>query len=242
MRVNRFFKNIFFTASFVLLMLFAWAQQSVAQHHPIEGTVLINAFKQNKNANNCAAIALIKASIGTFGLNGVIATKGQTDSTFICTLRNGKSFTINSRELQYSSAKSKFVQKANDSASIQIKLLADTLFTVMCKQLQQKDSTTFEAAVWRLNYGYKTSEIASLLGLQFKPVAAPSSKKLSGYRHIVIYNYYHAAYSTNGLYDFAENSTGQAAIKDFRWNHIQADHIYDPFFCDIKEGLLVVDQ
>lgn len=242
MRVNRLFKNILFTTSFVFLALFVWAQQSIAQHHPIEGTVLINAFKQNINANNCAAIALIKASIGTFGVNGVIATKGQTDTTFICTLRNGKSFTINSRELRYSSAKSNFVQQANDSASIQIKLLADTLFAVMCKQLQQKDSTTFEAAVWRLNYGYKTSEIASLLGLQFKPVAAPSSKKLAGYLHIVIYNYYHAAYSTNGLYDFAENSTGQASIKDFRWNHIQADHIYDPFFCDIKEGLLVVDQ
>lgn len=242
MWTNTVFKSLILTGYFICLALLVRAQITGAQNNSIRGTILINAFKQNKKVNNCAAIALIKASIGTFGLNGVLTTQHRTDSTFTYMLRNKERVTISTRELHYSIAKSSILQNPTDSISNQVRMLADTCFAVMCKQQQLKDSTTFEAAVWQLNFGYKTPEIASLLGVQFTPVQSLSAKKLSRYPHLVVYNYYHAAYATNGYYDFAENSSGQAPIRNFKWNHREANHTYDPYFCDIKEGLLVVDQ
>lgn len=223
---------------FLTVEVFGFTGPSSAQE--IMGdTILLNAFKQGK-VNNCVSIALIKAAIGTFGLSNQYKVISSTDSNIIFKLRNDDTVILPLEEINYSIASNYFIQKNSDKLSMRIKAVADTCFAIMCKREQQLLSNSFEIAVKRLNAGYKTSDIARLLGLKFELINTNAINKLSKQRHIIIYNFYHTAYSTAGFYDEALSKSGIEKINQFKWYHKGQDNEYLPYLCDIKEGYKLV--
>ena len=215
--------------------LYTTAQSNLT--HNINDTLLINVFKQSKRYNNCSSIALIKAAMGTFGISALYKQSFTADSnSIVFTLRNREVVTVEKKEIHFSVMNNGFIAKHD-----RIKSIADTCFAIMCKKQQLKDSSNFEAAVGKLNSGYITLNIASLLGIGFKRINATSIKTLSKFKHIVVYNYYHAAYSSNGMYDESVSKTGMERLRNFKWNHLGKDYTYISELCDIKEGLEIID-
>lgn len=217
------------------------ANSQTSASNPFNNTTITNAFKQGKHYNNCSSIALIKAAIGTFGLEKVFKQVLRQNDSVVFKLRNGEQIAITPAEISYCTLNNGFILKSTDTAAIKIKNFADTCFAVMCKKEQLLDSSTFEAAVERLNIGYKTSEISVLLGVKFKSIQPLNLKNLSRYEHIIIYNYYHAAYATNGIYDEPLNKTGLEKIGKFPSNHLGKDYEYIPYLCEIREGYDLID-
>lgn len=227
----------------ILLLLFecsffAYAQSG--ESNTVAANELIAAFKQGRDRNNCAAIALIKAAMGTFGANQVFHRVASSDSHFDFVLRNKDTVRLSPAELKYAIAQNGF-QQGRSPSSERLKKVADTCFAIMCKRKALLHNNLYDAAVIQLNNGYKTRDIAVLLGLRFKAVPAISPRKLAPHPHLVIYNYYHAAYAAYGYYDFAFGASGEAPMKSFRWNHKGQDNVYNPYLCDIREALMVMD-
>lgn len=227
-------KSSYFLFFAILLSVKCSAQNEIG------GSILLNAFKQGK-VNNCVSIALIKAAIGTFGLENHYKIISKTDSVIVLRLRNGENVSLSPAEITYSITSNYFVQKNIDSLSVKIKSIADTCFAVMCKREQQLLNNSFEIAVRRLNAGYKTSDIAHLMGLKFELVNTNSISKLSAYKHLIIYNFYHTAYSSEGAYDEALNEKGVQKLRQFKWYHKGRDNEYVPELCDIKEGYRIIE-
>jgi len=229
----------------MIFILAAFSHDGFSQYLPgkastLSDTVIANAFKQGK-VNNCVSIALIKAAIGSFGLEKQFTSVIKTDSNFIFRLRNGEDIRISGQEITYSILNNAFIQKRMDSISVRIKQLADTCFALMCKKQQQLSNISFEAAVNKLNTGYKTADVALLLGLKFKIIAA-TKKNLSRNQHLIICNFYHTAYASGGIYDEALSRKGIEKIKEFKWYHPAEDNNYIPYLCDIKEGYKIVED
>lgn len=239
-----FWEKIYFplknATAWCCIIMICSVYRSSAQTDLTVDFALLNAFKQGKAYNNCAAIALIKAALGTYGVEAVVKTE-KVDSGFVFRLRNHEVVFLTQEELTCCISRSGFVQKNFDSVSIAIKRAADTCFAVMCKKQQYKDQITLDVAVKKINNGYKTSEIAFLLGVQFKRIQSTSSKKLAAYKHVVVYNFYHAAYSTNGVYDYTDNSLGYTSVKNFKWNHTDSSGEYYSYLCDIREAFSIID-
>lgn len=83
---------------------------------PIEAVsnpdIMFNCFRQGKVAGggNCAAIALIKASILTFGINGVFSYS-YGNGVYAVRLKTGENLTVQDNELQDARDSSGFVQR-----------------------------------------------------------------------------------------------------------------------------------
>lgn len=205
-------------------------------------SLLMSAFRQG-NTNNCAAIALIKAAMGKFGIDKVIRPAGKLNtSARQYVLRNGDTVTLTLSELQFSLQHNGFISGNTDTASLHIKQLADTCFAIMCKNLQQWHQVSFEEAVESLNAGYKTAAIAPLLGLRFNIIAADHLKRLVKYKHIIVYNYYHAAYAGSGYYEEPASKRGSKKLRRFSDWYTGPACIETPGLCFIKEALEVIDQ
>lgn len=225
----------------VLLSFCVSGAQGTAVDKVIAPDQIVNAFKQGTTKNNCAAIALIKASIGTFGIGGVLLPVLRSDAAFTYRLRNGDPVALTAEEINYCTRNNGFERVGADPSAISVKNFSDTCFAVMCKRQQNLDGTTLALATARLNGGYKTPDIAMLLGVRFKSIGTTNMKKISTYPSLVIYNFFHAGYASNGVYDDAFNETGVSKVRHFKWNHSGNENNYILYLCDIKEAFEVVD-
>jgi hypothetical protein len=220
----------------------AGAQTRKTARRLVPDKVLFHAFKQAADCQNCAAVALIKVAIGTFGVNGLFDMVSMVDSSITYRLRNGDPVELTHAELAYCRGRSGFIAGQTDSLSQSVQRVADTAFAIMCKRETVKSRMPLELAVVRLNNGYKTAAVAQLLGLRFTALPSAKPARIAASGHVVVYNFYHAAYASGEVYDFGGNDHGTAKLKDFRWNHCGTNGVYDPFLCDIKEALILADE
>lgn len=204
---------------------------------------IFNSFKQGvvSAGGNCASIAVIKASIGTFGIYKVFNAMTYDSKTQLTTviLRSGNTVSISSSELQQAIDSANFVQKNSDVTSIKIKNYADTCFAIMCKHLQNMlHYKTFIEAINDLNDGYTTSEIGTVLGVKFQEIKPHRVKRISKLKNLVLYNTYHAIYASDGYYDEAWNANGINKISHlkFKRSGIKCGFI----FCGVHGAFKIV--
>jgi hypothetical protein len=220
-RKQPFYLNPFPMKAFLLAALLMVGSAAQAQVKQVSDADLFKAFKQdavvfegvrNKfgGGGNCASIALIKAAIGTFGINGVFKSVS-TDAakkTVTVTRRDGKVLVLTFDRRDDGKAHF-FVQPyatPQDALSQQISEYAAFCFAVMCraKQLEMGyDADHFYLGVDKLNKGQAAADVYALLGLQKVVIADLSTDNLSKFKHVVLYNSPHAVYSSGGQYDEA---------------------------------------
>lgn len=139
---------------------------------------LIQAFRQGQvdleEGGNCASIALIKASIEIFGLEGVFNLRKEQE-TYHVAFKNGSSVSFTQGELTRSIAAAGFVDQSNDFPDkkelySRIYNYATICFCAMVKKVVEMGEAgegkgDFEAALRALNDGAITDNIPVLLGL-----------------------------------------------------------------------------
>lgn len=185
---------------------------------------LFNTFKQaaTQGEGNSACVAVVKAAIGTFGVNNVFRymTADNPASKYTLRLRNDETITLRFDELKQAGNASAFSEKSTDLLSADIRKYAQLCFAVMAKKLQlQNPGYTYTAAINDINDGFDITAATALLGLRLKSLTPCTVDNLSHYNHIIIRNHYHIAYANSGFYDEVKSQAGIASLSDFRQNH-----------------------
>jgi hypothetical protein len=130
-------------------------------------------FEKNK-VGNCAAIALIKASIEAFGLNNVIDYHC-SNGVYYVTLKNGVAVNFTQFDLNRSNYVANFQFKPIDPATFDLynsiyqyaQLLMCTMAVMVAKEgINFKGIGEFENALEVLNDGPNPKYLPSLLGLE----------------------------------------------------------------------------
>ncbi|WFB69111.1 hypothetical protein [Chryseobacterium sp. WX] len=192
-----------------------------AQQHLPEDNLLFNAFKQSNvnGGGNCASIALIKASIGTFGLGKVFTSeRDNLNMVLKVKLKNSTQCNIKYSEIDQSIKENGFKLNSTSEAAIAIKSYADTCFAVMVKVnelISKQKFKSYEESLSSMLDGYYTPNIYSLLGLKFKQIP---SNELVNYNNVIFYNSYHAVYSSYGYYDETKSTSGYSPNSSFSIN------------------------
>ena len=187
---------------------------------------ILNAFKQGviDGSGNCASIALIKAAIDRYGVGNVFSSlRDASGERYFVILHSGKELMLTYEEIERAARKAKFTESSDPTVRA-IKLYADTCFAVMAKHLQvnqslQADASKyddFDKAIEDLNDGFFTPAIAEVLGLRITPIKS-TVRVIRRKSAAVVYNVYHAAYASYGIYDEASDSDGVAPIAKFRF-------------------------
>ena len=210
---------------FLLTILVFTAFFSNAQIIPVTDQQLFGAFKQDfvkfqgtiqrlkPGGGNCASIALIKAAIGTFGINGVFKNISIDSANQLVniTLQDNTVVDLNFDRLK-NGKDYFFIEKIGvDELSKQIADYGRFCFAVMCRKKQMiMGYRKYGKAVDKLNKGQDASEIYNLLGLKKEQITDFSIDNLKNYKNVVTYNSPHAVYSSAGNYDefFKDNSAG----------------------------------
>jgi hypothetical protein len=204
-----------------MLVLIVCSISVWGQHlHPV-----MNSFKQGEveeGGGNCASIALIKASIATFGVGKVLTTLHKGAGQYTYQLRDGSTVTLTDAEIMQVIASAGFEQFNKDQESVNIKRYADTCFAVMCKRAQQINNLPFDSAILDLNNGHNMRKndppLQSYLGVAMKRIEPHRASKISKQSNLIVYNYYHAAYATQGTYDECWNNiSGVNKLNRFKW-------------------------
>ncbi len=183
---------------------------------------LLNSFKQGIvfGGGNCVSIGVIKAAIGTFGIDKVFTSITVSDNISVG-LRSGELVVLTKEEMKLAIDSAGFVLKNKDAVSVRIKNYADTCFAVMSKHLQNMlHYQTFVKAIHDLNNGYTTAEIDTVIGLKFQEVKPHKTKKLSSYKNLVIYNTYHTIFASDGFYDESWNESGVNSISHLKFKRM----------------------
>jgi hypothetical protein len=137
-------------------------------------------------------------------------------------LQSGKELVLTYDEIEQAAQAAGFI-RSKDPSLITIAMYADTCFAVLAKHIQTDQTlqvgskySTFKEALADLNDGFSTGTIANVLGLEIEPFKARAKiiRQKSG---AVVYNIYHAAYATYGIYDEAGDDDGQAPIEKFKF-------------------------
>lgn len=191
---------------------------------------LFNTFKQDLvhfqgwlskfgGGGNCASIALIKSSIGTFGINGVFkeVKVDSINEIIYVTRRDDKVIDLNFDRLE-NGKDHFFITSKKDEKSILISEYAKFCFAVMCRAKQLNmgyDKKYFYRGVDKLNKGQATIDIYKLLGLKKKTIEDLSIENISKFKNVVLWNSPHAVYSSSGNYDefFRGTKTGIEPLK-----------------------------
>lgn len=222
---------------FLLLQLKALAQS------PAENP-LFNTFKQGlvKDGDNGAIVAVVKAAIGSLGVNNVFVyvTNDEVKQRYIVNLRNSEKIILKYSELREAGAFAGFDEKAKDILSCDIRKYAIFCYAVMAKNLKtQHDNMDYATAIATLNSGYSVEEAAALLGLKLQRLKPCSIENLSHYNHIIVMNRYYTAYSNTGYYDELNLPGGMAMLSNFRQNH--NGFLCKLSLCNISEAYRIAD-
>jgi hypothetical protein len=178
---------------------------------------IANSFKQGRvelpllrrigGGGNCASIALIKASIGSFGFSGVFKSIiiDEQKSRFLIDLIDDDETTYNLsfRDYEYASKKSAFELNSEDEISKNIFEFSNFCYAVMAeiKRRTFRRNKRYKRAITDLNKGESTKYIYELLGLEKEKIEDISINNLKLHKHIVVWNPPHAIYSSEGFYD-----------------------------------------
>ncbi|MBB6330862.1 hypothetical protein HNP24_001812 [Chryseobacterium sediminis] len=130
---------------------------------------LIQSFWQ-QGANNCASIALIKAAIGTFGLNNIFQLEESPDK-FVASLRDGTKVSFCRADLVLSKKVGSFQKSRNASAEKELLYTAireyeELCFAVMVAKYNLDNSiNSFEKSLTSLSNGANARFVSQYLGL-----------------------------------------------------------------------------
>lgn len=187
---------------------------------------LFNAYKQDRvkfagwlsrfgGGGNCASVALIKAAIGTFGINGVFKDVriDETAKIVYVTRRDDEVIELTFDRLEFAKKYFYIASIKQDDISQKIADYSRFCFAVMSRAKQLDlgyNRKRFYRAVDNLNKGEPTIEIHKLLGLEKEQISDLSYDNLGKYKNIVLWNSPHAVYSSSGNYDefFRGTETG----------------------------------
>lgn len=131
---------------------------------------IIKAFWQ-QGANNCASIALIKASIGTFGLYKVFSVEDSGEK-YSVTLKNGTAITFTKRDLEQSILVGSFQPSKDRTPEKQevyklIREYAQLCFAVMVAKYNLDNKlNSFDLALNKLSNGANARFVSQYLGLE----------------------------------------------------------------------------
>jgi hypothetical protein len=173
---------------------------------------VFTSFKQGA-ANNCASIAVIKASIATFGMdltNGIFKEDQVSleDGLHHITLRSGEVLTISTAQINQAKDYSKFEMVAGAAPESQIVDRAYLLYAVMAQRaatlgtqpgsIFSEASSSYEDGLRLLSLeGRDADLLPALFGLKTVDVPTTSTDQIA----YIQTNYYHAAFAVQGMYD-----------------------------------------
>jgi hypothetical protein len=169
---------------------------------------LITAFKQGAQ-NNCAATAVIKAALGTFGMentNGVFKTDVTNDSgSHDIVMRDGSKVSVTAEQIQQAKKLALWASAPNHAIDDPILQRASVLYAAMAKHAVDlnsidpfTDAKDYARSLQRISDPGRDSDgQVQLLGLACKQIA------LSDVSHPVYIhsNNWHAAFATLADYD-----------------------------------------
>lgn len=173
---------------------------------------VFTSFKQGA-ANNCAAIAVIKASIATFGMdttNGIFKEDRTSpeDSVHHITLRSGEVFTISAAQISQAKDYSKFEMVAGATPEPLIVDRAYLLYAVMAQRAAKlsaqpgsifgEAASSYEGGLKLLSWeGRDADLLPALFGFKTVDVPTTSTDQIA----YIQTNYYHAVFAMQGMYD-----------------------------------------
>lgn len=167
--------------------------------------LLFNSFYQGER-NNCASIALIKASFSVYGVEGVFNRKEKiNDTLWSVILKNYDTVIVSSSEVKKADSSAGF--KLSDSSNAEIiKLKEDAVFIycVMAKYKQKIDSDEdFETALNVLENGAWSPTIYRYLGYEVGKQIVPL-RRLTGKNNcgVVAWSPNHAVFVCERYMDY----------------------------------------
>ena len=160
---------------------------------------MVNCFKKG-NKDNCAAIALIKASIGVFGVNKVFAEKSLPGTSIEVTLKNGVKDTITQEELAAAEKAADLKLKdCNEKAMLDY---AVKCYTIMASQKQKELGwVSYDQGLKYLEKGADVTKIYLLLGLEKNVKLFDNYAYVENLCGVVAWSRKHAVYACNGIMD-----------------------------------------
>lgn len=160
---------------------------------------MVNCFK-NGSKDNCAAIALIKASIGVFGVNRVFTEKPLPGDSIEVILKNGIKDTITQEEL--AAAEKSADLKPKDCKDKAILDYAVKCYAIMASQKQKELGwVSYEQGLTYLEKGADVTRIYLLLGLERNVKLFDNYAYVENLCGVVAWSKKHAVYACNGIMD-----------------------------------------
>lgn len=166
-------------------------------------TDLIKSFKQGKRGN-CVSIAVIKAAIGTYGLDGVFKNVDITDEgNYQIEMKDSFKLTLRKHEINKAAKYSRFLKGESED----IREKAYFYFAAMAKRVLVEGKidvfsarNTLRNALRSLNNGENYLEGVEWLGLlnNYKKV---SKTEINNYKHIIGVSAKHCYYISEGFID-----------------------------------------
>jgi hypothetical protein len=199
-------KNIFSTLLCIQLGLAC----AMAQGVPADS--LFKAYRQD-TANNCASIALIKANLNVFGLNGLYTQRKLNDTTSEFTLKDKRKITLSKRETELakshfrvdtSNAKSPYLHQVIATSQICYAIMAKTFsdeFPERSKKSFEKDLDYITQTSFDVRFG------TNLLGTGDHTLILNRYASISGKKGVVVWSPHHTVFANNTTCDMPGNSS-----------------------------------
>lgn len=187
---------------------------------------LIEAFKQG-GTGNCVSIAIIKASIEIFGLDGVFSYNWNNQNCHVI-MRDGFELTFTPEEHATGANASRFVLLENK----EVFDFANLAFTAMVKRAQIEgndgnDNMSFEEAIDSLNKGELYLEGPHWLGVR-QHMRSVGRKYIWQYRGVIGASSKHCFFASEGLEDYygRVDQLGRLERRFCKWFRIDEKAIF----------------
>ncbi|HEX2628557.1 MAG TPA: hypothetical protein VHM26_06095 [Chitinophagaceae bacterium] len=180
---------------------------------PLRTSDMIDAFHQGLVAEggNCASIAVIKAAIQVFGVDGVF-TSVQVNDGWSITLRNNTKLKLSRNELNLVSANCGFIRDSSTNAERNLFYQKVYDYAILCYAVMIKNAMTlgegdslrfesFSNAMSALNDGTYTPCVYRFLGLENHVIPHGWYARTKGEAGFVAWSNGHAVFASDGRYD-----------------------------------------
>ncbi|MGQ7856634.1 hypothetical protein ACUN24_20545 [Pedobacter sp. WC2501] len=193
-----------------------------------QGTVALPFPRRIGGGGNCASVALVKVAIASYGLDGVFRSIGvdYTNERYLVGLRDGQVNTLSFEDYRTGVEKSAFEAFAQGGDAGAILEFGRFCFAVMAEVKRTMYGWgRYQRAINDLNKSEGADEVHRLLGLPATQVADVSIAALSRMQHVLVWNRYHAVYSSGGYYDeFFHGVDGKALPSKMPLSELQHVH------------------
>ena len=165
----------------------------------VDSDNLFTSFKQG-NRGDCVSIALIKAGICVFGINGIFSEKKLNDTITEVTLKNGKQYRVSNSEIKIADTAMHIKKRKN--ADAELINYSVKCFAIMSKVKQINEGReNFESAMNRLLKGAKGHKSFYLLGLENNCIILDSLPDYHSFCGGVAWTKKHVVFVCNGFMD-----------------------------------------